>query len=165
MSDTLRTATVLRSFPGWGSRRRNGKIARLPLQTRDQINQMLEDGLPYASILDQLRHSAVPPIPYPISEMNLSNWYRGGFQAWLRQRERDGLFAKAGLQPQSEIHTPEAALASPGPVTAEHNAGSLPLPETKLAQTISQLRLLKANAASVSDISGVPIAPIRANSE
>jgi len=36
------------------SARRNGKIARLPKATRDLINRMLDDGLPYHVILDEL---------------------------------------------------------------------------------------------------------------
>ena len=25
-------------------------------------------------------------LPYPISQMNLSNWYRGGYQDWLKHK-------------------------------------------------------------------------------
>ena len=27
-----------------------------------------------------------PVLPYPISQMNLSNWYRGGYQDWLKHK-------------------------------------------------------------------------------
>ncbi len=72
---------------GLKARPRNGKVARLAETTRNQINRMLEDGLPYRTILKTLATSANPPLPYPLSEMNLSNWYRGGFQDWLRLRQ------------------------------------------------------------------------------
>ena len=81
-SATLKTIDTL--F-GWHQHPRNGKIARLPEATRSWVNQMLDDGLPYRSIIEALQHSPTPP-PYALSEMNLSNWYRGGYQDWRRQR-------------------------------------------------------------------------------
>ncbi len=87
MSETLKTATILRSITASGRRQRNGKIARLPQDTRELINHMLDDGLPYATILHKLHSPAGPALPYLISEMNLSNWYRGGFNDWRRQRQ------------------------------------------------------------------------------
>ena len=73
-------------------RPRNGKIARLPEATRDQINHMLEDGMPYRTIIDKLRDSA---LPYAISEMNLSNWRRGGHQDWRRKQQDAELIASS----------------------------------------------------------------------
>ena len=73
---------------GWVPRPRNGKVAKLPEAIRNRINLMIEDGLPYASILEKLRESSDALLPYAISEMNLSNWYRGGYQDWrARQQE------------------------------------------------------------------------------
>jgi hypothetical protein len=67
---------------------RNGKIARLPEATRNLINQMLEDGFLYRAIIQKLQ-KASPPLPYPISEMNISNWRKGGYQDWLRRPNQD----------------------------------------------------------------------------
>ena len=59
--------------------RRNGKVARLPAELRDQINQMLDDGIPYKIIIERLgepgRH---------INEDNLSNWRLGGYQDYAK---------------------------------------------------------------------------------
>src|SRR5438034_566459 len=78
-------------FFGWVPRPRNGKVARLPEATREQINRMIEDGLPYRTIINQLRQ-ANSPVPYPISEMNLSTWRKGGYREWrakqLHQKAR-----------------------------------------------------------------------------
>lgn len=71
---------------GWHQHPRNGKIARLPEPTRNLINQMLDDGFIYRAIITRLRHLE-PPLPYCISEMNLSNWFHGGYQDWLRKQE------------------------------------------------------------------------------
>ena len=82
VSDTVKSINALL---GWHQHPRNGKIARLPEPTRTWINQMLDDGLPYRAIIRALENSPNPP-PYPISEMNLSNWYRGGYQDWRLKR-------------------------------------------------------------------------------
>lgn len=68
-------------------RRRRGKIARLPRKLRDRVNQLLDDGTSYPDIISQLQESKDPPLPYSISENNLSNWHDGGFQDWLKHQE------------------------------------------------------------------------------
>ena len=90
----LRARRAINSLLGWHQHPRNGKIARLPEATRNQINQMLDDGLTYREIIQQLnlansstpQDSNISPLPYAISEMNLSNWYKGGFQDWRKRR-------------------------------------------------------------------------------
>ncbi len=72
---------------------RTGKIARLPAPIREAINRMIEDGLPYKAIIQKLQ-SSTPPLPYPISEMNLSNWRNGGHQDWLQHQRRDQLLSQ-----------------------------------------------------------------------
>src|SRR5882672_8393379 len=47
--------------------RRNGKVARLPSALREQINHMLDDGVPYKAIIED----------------NISNWRLGGHQDYL----------------------------------------------------------------------------------
>jgi hypothetical protein len=59
--------------------RRKGKIARLPKATRDKINTMLQDGVPYLEIIDRLG-----PEGHGLIEKNLSNWKSGGYMDWLR---------------------------------------------------------------------------------
>jgi hypothetical protein len=73
-------------------------------------------GLPYVRILHKLHNSVVPPLPYPISEMNRSNWYPGGFQDWRRQRKREEFLKNATPLPfdQPEPHN----LAIPNPPLA-----------------------------------------------
>jgi hypothetical protein len=73
---------------------RNGKIANLPNDIREQLNLRLLEGetarelaawlnaLPEAqSILGSQFHGA------PISEVNLTHWRQGGYLQWLTERE------------------------------------------------------------------------------
>ena len=62
---------------------RNGKVARLPKELRDRINQMMRDGKVYAEILIAVREDA----PH-LNEDNLANWKSGGYTEWLRRMER-----------------------------------------------------------------------------
>ena len=71
------------SFPIASGRHRNGKVARLPKATRDRINIMLQDGLPYADIISKLG-----PDANDINEDNIGNWKAGGHQDWLREQQR-----------------------------------------------------------------------------
>src|SRR6266700_5861447 len=59
--------------------RRNGKVARLPSPLREQINQMLDDGVPYKAIIQKLGEPGKH-----LNEDNLSNWRLGGYQDYLR---------------------------------------------------------------------------------
>jgi len=59
--------------------RRNGKVARLPAELRNQINQMLDDGIPYKTIIERLGDAA-----RHINEDNISNWRLGGYQDYLK---------------------------------------------------------------------------------
>jgi hypothetical protein len=64
------------------------KIARLPRSLRDRINSMLDDSATYHQIIAQLKSSTAPPLPYPISEMDLSRWKSSGYQRYLEQQDR-----------------------------------------------------------------------------
>jgi hypothetical protein len=64
-------------------RRGRGKIARLPKAARDQLNQMILDGVPYAEIPGRLGD-----IAKDINEDNLSSWKTGGHQEWLKEQQR-----------------------------------------------------------------------------
>src|SRR5436190_18635484 len=61
------------------TRRRRGKVARLPFALRQQINGMLDDGLPYKTIIVKLGETG-----RHLSEDNIGNWRRGGYQDYLK---------------------------------------------------------------------------------
>jgi hypothetical protein len=48
---------------------------------------LLEDGLPYGEIIRALDSSTDPPLPYPLSEQNISGWKDGGHQDWLLHQD------------------------------------------------------------------------------
>src|SRR5579862_7153056 len=73
---------------------RQGKIARLPYEIREQLNRRLQDGEPGRSLLAWL--NALPETQavlsrsfggVPISDKNLSEWRTGGFAEWEARRE------------------------------------------------------------------------------
>jgi len=69
-------------------RTRNGKIARLPEATRERINRMIDDGFRYRDIIQALGQPGESDLAYKISEMNLSNWRKGGYREWCRRQEQ-----------------------------------------------------------------------------
>ena len=69
---------------------RHGKIARLPLEIREQLNTRLADGEPGSRLVEWLNSSpAVIKVlreqfgDRPISDQNLSEWRAGGYEEWL----------------------------------------------------------------------------------
>ncbi len=70
--------------------RRNGKVARLPAELRAKINLMLDDGLPYKTIIEKLG-----PAGAHLNEDNISNWRLGGYQDHLKVK---ALMERAGIQ-------------------------------------------------------------------
>jgi len=62
--------------------RRRGTIARLPKSTRDQINNLMLDGFPYAKIIETLAATGLQ-----LSEDSLSRWHLGGYQDWLKHQD------------------------------------------------------------------------------
>jgi len=74
---------------------RNGKIARLPKATRDIINRMLDDGLPYHVIIDELGEAGEG-----LNTQNLTNWKQGGYQDYLKNQE---IIARAKAQMESAL--------------------------------------------------------------
>ena len=62
--------------------RRRGKIARLPKSIRDQLNTMIQDGVPYLQIIQRLA-----PDTSALTEDNLSNWKSGGYLDWLHEMQ------------------------------------------------------------------------------
>lgn len=77
------------------ARTRTGKLARLPADIREQVNQRLHAGEPAAGILAWLhQQESVLRIldehfgETPITPQNLSEWRQGGYQDWLQRREK-----------------------------------------------------------------------------
>src|SRR5262245_43924662 len=63
-------------------RRRNGHVARLPKMAHDLVNNMLEDGASYPKISE-----ALDALGHKVSARNISNWFAGGHQDWLKEQE------------------------------------------------------------------------------
>ena len=67
------------------------KIERLPKPTRDMINLMLEDGLPYRVIIDELADAGRGLTP-----ASLAQWLKSGYEDYLKNREKiDGAKTQA----------------------------------------------------------------------
>src|SRR5215475_7067395 len=63
------------------------KIAKLPKPLRDLINSSLDDALPAKEIIQKLEASTNPPLPYPISEANISRWKTTGYLRYLAHQD------------------------------------------------------------------------------
>jgi hypothetical protein len=63
--------------------RRNGKVARLPKTLRDEVNVHLDNGKTYSQIIHWLAANGHPGFNHD----NLYQWYKGGFQDWVNQRD------------------------------------------------------------------------------
>jgi hypothetical protein len=63
------------------ARRRTGNIARLPLDVRRSINQMMDDGIPYEDILSALGEHGTD-----LNVDMLYRWKKGGYQDHLREQ-------------------------------------------------------------------------------
>jgi hypothetical protein len=96
-SKTTMTASASAETPmsSVALRTRNGKIARLPLEIREQLNHRLDDGeqgKPLVAWLNSLPEvQAVVKAAFggrAVSEQNLSEWRQGGYRDWQRQQER-----------------------------------------------------------------------------
>jgi len=68
---------------------RTGKIARLPLAIREELNQRLQDGQPGTELIEWLNTlpdvQAVLELEFagePVSDNNLSAWKNGGYLDW-----------------------------------------------------------------------------------
>jgi hypothetical protein len=86
---------------------RNGKIARLPVDIRQQINKRLYEGQEARQVIQWL--NALPEVQAvlaaefkgePILPCNLSRWKCGGYQCWLE--EQNAREAAAVLIEQSD---------------------------------------------------------------
>jgi hypothetical protein len=87
--------------------RRNGKVARLPGVLREQINHMIDDGLPYKTIIKNLG-----PAGEHLNEDSLSNWRLGGYQDYLKLQaisERARIQTEAAVDLARETGHPDKA--------------------------------------------------------
>ena len=76
------------------SRARLGKVARLPAKLREQINQMLYDGKSGPQVIAFLRQNKFSEI----TEQNLSEWRKGGYQDWQKdEKQMDRIRERAEL--------------------------------------------------------------------
>ena len=73
---------------------RNGKIARLPREIRNQLNQRLDDGesgetlLPWLNGLPEVQAVLTRQFAgVPLSKQNLHDWRTGGFAEWQARQE------------------------------------------------------------------------------
>jgi hypothetical protein len=103
-----------------------GKIARLPRNLRDELNQRLENGEPAGAILPWL--NALPEVKAmladrfaasPVNQQNLTNWRQGGYQHWLEGRAHHNLVRELVQDAKESTALPGApALASQNTTTA-----------------------------------------------
>src|SRR4051812_15417975 len=74
--------STLNSQPPSGTR--TGKVARLPVDVRETVNRMLENGVRFNDIIKHLDELGYPGI----HDYNISRWKTGGYQDWLALKER-----------------------------------------------------------------------------
>ena len=110
-----------------------GKIARLPRELREQLNQRLEDGEPGKRLVAWLNE--LPAVRAllaaefggaAIKEQNLTNWKQGGFRDWRMEQQAEAFAqsAAAGGRLTGQQDGAERQL-QPTPVTAEQLVTSL----------------------------------------
>src|SRR5581483_5586371 len=103
------------------SNRRTGKIASLPFELRQQVNEKIRDGVTYPAIIEWLK-----PLGHDLNEQNFTNWVKGdpaapqrgsGYQDWLKVQERiDAIGARKdaalqmvhALKKDGSVHITEA---------------------------------------------------------
>jgi hypothetical protein len=92
---------------------RNGKIARIELSIRNELNERLADGEPGKQLVEWLNgHPDVQEMldlyfnGRPVTEQNLSEWKKGGYEDWLRHQE-DLAFARNLAEEAGELEESE----------------------------------------------------------
>jgi hypothetical protein len=87
------------------TKRRNGKVARLPQAVREIINQMLVDNHAYAEIVERLKELGYAGF----NEMNIHNWEIGGYREWFVEQEHLADVSWTNLHLTEEGQSPSAA--------------------------------------------------------
>jgi hypothetical protein len=75
---------------------RTGKIARLPVDVREQGSQMLYEGRTHDEIAKELTEDGYIGV---INRQNIGSWAKGGYQDWLKTHE-----FMAGINLKTELH-------------------------------------------------------------
>lgn len=84
----------------FANRLRNGKVARLPFQLRELVSRLLFDGYTHTHIVQELHDAGY----LEISRQNVTNWARGGYKDWLKQRQAiESIALKSTSLQQSRI--------------------------------------------------------------
>ena len=105
---------------------RIGKIGRLPMAVRAQLNSRLQDGHEGKLIVRWL--NSLPEVKQvlaegfdgrPISEQNLTDWRQGGYQEWVAYQE---ILAQAG---DLAANRQELQSVAPGQSLADHLAAAV----------------------------------------
>jgi hypothetical protein len=108
-----------------------GKIARLPADLREQLNQRLLDGQTGSQILPWLNE--LPPVKailaaqfngVPVNHENLSNWRHNGYQRWLRRKDRVSA-TKELCQHAAELDQAGNGTLAPGAAAATVASGKI----------------------------------------
>jgi len=95
---------------------RTGKIARLPLEIRTQLNERLRNGERARKLIAWL--NALPEVQavlahdfagQPISECNFTAWRQGGFHQWLQEQQAHRLARDLGENVLAGSLDPEGA--------------------------------------------------------
>ena len=66
------------------SRTRKGKVARLPFEIRETLNNMIRDGATAADLNDHIVSKGFAKL----NATNWTNWRKGGYQDWLKDQAR-----------------------------------------------------------------------------
>jgi hypothetical protein len=120
-------------------RRRVGKIAKLPPTVRDQINVMLQDGVPYAQIIARLGDAGKA-----LNKDNLSRWRKADHQDWLKQQ----LWLQATRDhPDLANHPVAVALAQFDPVSLNEELARHPAKITRVYNFVAKLSEKRKNLA------------------
>ena len=116
---------------------RTGKIARLPLGIRTELNRRLLDGEQGIKLVEWLNASIVVKEVLeeefggrPISGANLSQWKSGGYQDWLRHEESRQIVSSLAEQHQ------ELDEAADGKEISDRFAGMLSVELIPLTRTL-----------------------------
>jgi len=99
---------------------RRGKIARLPRNIRDELNQRLDDGEQGTRLIEWL--NGLPEVRQvlqtdfegqPINDTNLSDWKSGGFLDWQAQQEARMLIERLKSNSDEFAKVPAGELVEP----------------------------------------------------
>ena len=80
-ADSVSSCSDQLSNPKSKIKNQKSDISRLPKPTRDMLNLMLEDGLPYHVIIEELGETA-----HGLNPQSLAKWVQSGYEEYLKER-------------------------------------------------------------------------------